>query len=545
MVLQVSGKYKRSLVEVSPTGFFPIASRGNTLHHVSRMNGIGDPIQTSLSCKGFQVMTHRIGIGGIAIESSTFSPQTTGLDSFVIHRGSEYFEHTPFFVDSTFEGRTDVSWFPTLKARSIPNGVVLAETYQLLKSEMLERIEAVLPLNGFFFDVHGAMSVEGLDDAEGDLARSIRELVGPDCVISAGMDLHGNVTEELVSLIDCFTAYRQAPHLDAMETKARAVRNLLDLLDRNVRPSRAWLKIPVVLPGERTSTFWEPGKTVYEKLEESDVVEGVYDASLWVGYVWADQPRASATTVVTGFDEAAISAEAVTIAQRFWEARSAFEFDREAGTADWTIEKALSEPDGPVFISDAGDNPVAGGAGDVAYMVSRLLVRPELASGERKAIVGAVPNPDAAATAIAAGIGSEVSITIGGWLDPVNGPKVDLHGEVVSIVLGDTIGGDITVVRSGGIYVIVPSRRKPYHYIRDFTEAGFDVTDFDIVVSKVGYIEQEWFDISTRSYLALTPGGVNQDIVSLPFTRIDRPIYPLDPDMAEPEWIPTVFPPIG
>ncbi|MEJ7837384.1 MAG: M81 family metallopeptidase [Thermomicrobiales bacterium] len=489
-------------------------------------------------------MTHRIGIGGIAIESSTFSPQKTGLDSFVIHRGAEYFENTPFFVDSTFEGRTDVSWFPTLKARSIPNGVVLAETYRLLKTEMLERIEAVLPLDGFFFDVHGAMSVDGLDDAEGDLARSIRDLVGSDCVISAGMDLHGNVTEELVSLIDCFTAYRQAPHLDAMETKARAVRNLLDLLDRNVRPSRAWLKIPVVLPGERTSTFWEPGRTVYEKLEESDVVEGVYDASLWVGYVWADQPRASATTVVTGFDEVAISAEAVTIARRFWEARADFEFDREAGTADWTIEQALSQPDGPVFISDAGDNPVAGGAGDVAYMVARLLVRPELASGERKVIVGAVPNPEAAATAIAAGLGNEVSITIGGWLDPVNGPKVDLHGEVVSIVLGDSVGGDIAVVRSGGIYVIVPSRRKPYHHIRDFTEAGFDVSDFDIVVSKVGYIEQEWFDISTRSYMALTPGGVNQDIVSLPFTRIDRPIYPLDPDMAEPEWTPTVFPPI-
>lgn len=490
-------------------------------------------------------MTHRIGIGGIAIESSTFSPQKTGMDSFVIQRGSEYLEQTPYFVDGTFEGRTDVSWLPSLKARSLPNGVVLAETYQLLKTEMLELIQETLPLDGFFFDVHGAMSVEGLDDAEGDLATSIRELVGPACIISAGMDLHGNVTEQLVSVIDCFTAYRQAPHLDAMETKARAVRNLLDLLDRDVRPSRAWIKIPVALPGERTSTFWEPGKTVYEKLAESDVIDGVYDASLWVGYVWADQPRSAAATVVTGFDDEVIATEAKKIAKRFWDARKEFEFDREAGTADWTIEEALSKPDGPVFISDAGDNPTAGGAGDVAYMVERLLVRPELASGERKAIVGSVPNPDAAATAIAAGLGNEVSITIGGWLDPVNGPKVDLHGEVVSIVLNDPVGGDIAVVRSGGIYVIVPTRRKPYHHIRDFTDAGFDVTDFDIVVGKVGYIEQEWFDISTRSYLALTPGGVNQDIANLPFARIDRPIFPLDPDMDEPAWEATIFRPIG
>jgi microcystin degradation protein MlrC len=207
-------------------------------------------------------MTHRIGIGGIAIESSTFSPVRTDLDSFVIHRGEEIIDNGPYFENGTFAGRTDVEWFPTLKARSIPNGVVTADTYTTLKSEMLERIEASLPLDGFFFDVHGAMSVEGLDDAEGDLAKSIRDLVGPTCIISAGMDLHGNVTEDLVSLIDCFTAYRQAPHLDAMETKARAVSNLLDLLDRNLRPSRAWIRIPVVLPGERTSTFWEPGKTI-------------------------------------------------------------------------------------------------------------------------------------------------------------------------------------------------------------------------------------------------------------------------------------------
>jgi microcystin degradation protein MlrC len=491
-----------------------------------------------------QKMTYRIGIGGIAIESSTFSPVRTELDSFVIHRGTEILDNAPYFENGTFAGRNDVEWFPTLKARSIPNGVVTAETYATMKSEMLERIEASLPLDGFFFDVHGAMSVEDLDDAEGDLARSIREVVGPGCIISAGMDLHGNITEDLVSLIDCFTAYRQAPHLDAMETKARAVRNLLDLLDRNLRPSRAWVRIPVVLPGERTSTFWEPGKTVYEKLEESDVVEGVYDASLWVGYVWADQPRASATTVVTGFDEEAISAEAVKIAKRFWEARDKFEFDREAGTADWVIDQALSGVDKPVFISDAGDNPVAGGAGDVAYMVQRLIRQPELASGERTAVVGAVPNPFAAAKMIETGIGNEVSITIGGWLDPVNGPKVDLHGEVTNIIPSDPVGGDIAVIRVGGVYVIVPSRRKPYHYIRDFEQAGFDVTQFDIIVSKVGYIEQEWFDISSRSYLALTPGAVNQDIPSLPYHRITRPIYPLDPDMPEPDWEVKLIPPI-
>jgi microcystin degradation protein MlrC len=487
----------------------------------------------------------RIGIGGIAIESSTFSPQVTDLDSFTIHRGQEIIDAAPYFENGTFAGRSDIAWLPTLKARSIPNGVVTAKTYATLKGEILERIEAALPMDGFFFDVHGAMSVDGLDDAEGDLAQAIRALVGPDCIMSAGMDLHGNITADLVATIDCFTCYRQAPHVDAMETKARAVRNLLDLLDRQVRPSRAWVKIPVGLPGERTSTFWEPGKTVYAKLAESDVVPGVYDASLWVGYVWADQPRNAATVVVTGTDEAAIAGEAKKIAKRYWDARKEFQFDRPAGSADWVIEQALSQPDKPVVISDAGDNPVAGGAGDVAVMLDRLLQRPELQSGERTALVGGIPNPVAAKTAIDAGIGNEVTVSVGGWLDPVNGPVVELHGEVVNIVRDDPVGGDIAVVRVGGVHVIIPTRRKPYHHIRDYTQAGFDMRDFDMVVSKVGYLDQEMLNIASRSYLALTPGGVNQDIPNLPYKRVDRPMYPLDPDMPEPDWLVQIFQPIG
>ncbi|MBA3274622.1 MAG: M81 family metallopeptidase, partial [Chloroflexia bacterium] len=231
---------------------------------------------------------YRIGIGGIAIECSTFSPLPSTIDDFTIQRGDEIVAGYRYFENGTFEGRTDVEWFGTLKARAIPGGPVPAGTYVAMKSELLERLRVCLPLDGFFYDIHGAMTVTGLDDAEGDLITEIREMVGPACIISTGMDLHGNVSEVLVGAVDCFTAYRQAPHVDALETKARAVRNLLSLLDSGIRPFRAWTRIPVNLPGERTSTMWEPGATVYRKLEESDAIAGVLDASLWVGYVWAD-----------------------------------------------------------------------------------------------------------------------------------------------------------------------------------------------------------------------------------------------------------------
>lgn len=488
---------------------------------------------------------YRIGIGGIAIESSTFSPLPSTTANFMIQRGEEIVANYPYFENGTFEGRQDVTWLGTLKARSIPGGPITAESYAEMKGELLERLEAVLPLDGFFFDIHGAMSVLGMDDAEGDLITSIRALVGPGCIISTGMDLHGNVTESLVENIDIFTAYREAPHIDAMERKAQAVRNLLMCLDEGIRPYRAWVRIPVGLPGEKTSTFWEPGKTVYGKLSESDAVPGVLDASLWVGYVWADQPRNSATTVVTGTDPEVIAAEARKIAQRYWDARTEFDFGVSTGDADWAIETALASEKTPVVISDSGDNPTAGGAGDIPIMAEKLLAQPEIASGEKTALVASIMNAAAVQQAIAAGVGNEITVTLGGVNDPVNGYPIEVTGIVHSIHESDAVwGGDIAVIKTGGLHIIVPSRRIQFPLPESFDEFGISLKELDLIVIKIGYLDHEWEELAPVRLLALTPGAVNQDIPNLTFRNIQRPMYPFDADMADPDLTPRIFDPI-
>jgi microcystin degradation protein MlrC len=484
---------------------------------------------------------YRIGIGGIAIESSTFSPLPSSLEDFTILRDQEMLTRYPFMPGWSFRGRDDITWLPCLQAKAIPGGPVVRAAYDQMKRELLDRIRAALPLDGFYLDIHGAMNVLGMDDAEADLAAAIRDLVGPACLISAGMDLHGNVSAALVEPVDMFTAYRLAPHDDVLQTREKACAMLIECLDRRIRPLRAWVRIPVALPGERTSTLVEPGKSVYASLRESDPAPGILDASLWVGYVWADEPRSSASVVVTGADPASARREAEKIARRYWDARNDFAFVAPAGSADWCIEQAIGLPGNAIVISDSGDNPTAGGVGDVPYFVGRLLAHAPFAGGQLTAIYASIPDPAAVAACFAAGVGQEAHVSLGGKLDPVHGQPLPVRGAVAALLADDPVGGRIAVLRAGGVHIIVTSRRKPYHYLKDFSGLGLDPAEHKITAVKIGYLEPELRQVARHALLALTPGAVNQDIPALPFQRVSRPLYPLDPDFDAPDLTARLF----
>jgi len=106
---------------------------------------------------------------------------------------------------------------------------------------------------------------------------------------------------------------------------------------------------------------------------------------------------------------------------------------------------------------------------------------------------------------------------------------------------GDPVGGRIAVLDVGGVSIIVTSRRKPYHHLRDFTALGLDPATSDIVAVKIGYLEPELRQLARSALLALTPGGVDQDIPRLPYHRVGRPVYPLDPEMPAPAFDAQIF----
>lgn len=477
----------------------------------------------------------RIAIAGIAIESSTFSPAVTHEDAFRAREGEDVFSYYPFMdPDSGIIDRA--VWLPTLRGHAMPGGIVTREAYESLVTKTLAMLEVNLPLDGLFFDIHGAMSVQGLDDPEGDFLVRIRELVGNEVLVSTTMDLHGSVSPRLAKNSDLITCYRLAPHEDAIETKKRAVTNLLSRLESGKgKPAyKAWIPVPILLPGEKTSTRIEPGKGLYELIPGQIDGDNVIDASIWMSYPWADEPRNHGVVVAYGDDKEAVAKAAERLAQHFWDVREEFEFVAPTTYFDDAMNLALSSDKKPFIISDMGDNPTAGGAGDVTWTLHEIFKRPELkASNGKKLIYASIPGPELIKKALEVGIGGHIDEVAGAEVDDRFAPPIRLQGEITAIK--ESENNTEVVVKSGNIYTIVTEKRNAYHYEQNFTDLGLNPREIDILVNKIGYLTPELYDLRADWVMALTPGGVDQDLLRLPYKRINRPMYPLDPDMDDPD----------
>lgn len=478
----------------------------------------------------------RVAIAGLAIESSTFSPAVTHEEAFRTRTGDSIFSYYPFFAqDSSLIHEAE--WLPTLRGHAMPGGIVTSEAYESLVQQTLDRLKKVLPLDGLFFDIHGAMSVQGLDDPEGDFIVRIRDVIGTDVLISTSMDLHGSVSPRLAQNTDLITCYRLAPHEDAIESKKRAVTNLLDRLKNGKgKPAyKAWISVPILLPGEQTSTRIEPAKSLYGAIPSLIDKDAVIDASIWMSYPWADEPRNHGVIVTYGDDREAVSKAAEKLAEHYWGVRE--EFDFVAPTAHWdeAIEKAIASDKKPFIISDMGDNPTAGGAGDVTWTLTEILKTPEFKKTNGKSLIYAsIPGKEFVAKAVELGVGAQIDGTAGAEVDDRFAPPVRIKGEITAIEHNERSGQTEVVVKVGNVSVIVTKDRMAYHYENAFQRLGLNPREADILVVKIGYLVPELYDMRADWIMALTPGGVDQDLFNLDYKRINRPMYPLDKDMKDP-----------
>ncbi|WP_214324963.1 M81 family metallopeptidase [Nonomuraea sediminis] len=470
----------------------------------------------------------RVAIGGIHIESSTFSPHLSGTADFDVTRGQALLDRYGWLNDPW---AAEVEWVPLVHARALPGGAVEPAAYDAWKAEIVDGL-AQGTFDGMLLDIHGAMSVVGRQDAEGDLITAIRQVIGSEPLVSTAMDLHGNVSQTLFDGCDLLTCYRTAPHVDVWETRERAARNLVQALREGGRPHKALVHVPILLPGEMTSTRIEPASSLYGRIPEIEARPGVIDAAIWIGFAWADEPRCMGAVVATGTDAAATDQAARELGQAFWQAREDFAFVAPTGSMDDCLDAALKDGAArPYFISDSGDNPGAGGADDVTYALERMLARPEIRDGSVRAVFASLYDPEAVARIGHLPVGSPVSVRAGGRIDTREPGPVPLEGTLEALA-DDPDGGRVAAVRVGGLSVFLTSRRMQYRLLDSYRRLGVDVADVGVVTVKIGYLEPELFEAAADWMLALTPGGVDQDLLRLPYRNLTRPIFPLDRDFT-------------
>ncbi len=469
----------------------------------------------------------KIAVGGIHTECSTYSPLLQVERDFRVSQGSELLTQLGL-TEIRFPG---TNFRPLFHARAIPGGPVSPECYRAFKTRFLDGLSRELPLDGVLLIMHGAMHVPGLEDVEGDWITAVRELVGPDLPIAVSYDLHGNVTQKIIDQIDIFCAYRTAPHIDVLATHHRAAGHLLDQLRGGDRRFVAWTPVPVLLPGERTSTADQPARQLYEALPEYDLRPGICDANLMIGYVWADTPRATAAAVVTGTDPEAVTETANEIALAYWRNRDRFEFGVPTKALQDCLDDAATARSNPFILADSGDNPTGGGVGDRTDVLKAWLDR-NLQGG----VFAGIADPDATAKAWEAEPGSVLLLRIGGAL----GSDCDVVTATVHV--GRKAGSleDATrevLVQIAGNAVILTERRRPFHDLDDFRKFGIEPASEKYLIVKSGYLSPELAPLANPSCMALTDGAVHQDIPALSNRLRPSPSFPFQPEF---DWTPKI-----
>lgn len=479
----------------------------------------------------------RIGIAGIQIENSVFMPNRQAIVGRPLP--------VPNYLhqDSTM-GQAAV-WLPSLMGGGSGRGPVTRESYETFVNNALEIIKQNMPYDAFWFYNHGACSVEGVDDPEGEFMERVRAVIGNDALVTTTMDLHGNVSWRVALYSDIITTFRMAPHEDSRESHRRGVVNLLDRLSSGKgRPAyKAWVAVPVLLSGEWTSTRVEPAKSLYAMVPEVEAMPGVLDAGIWIGYVWGDERRNQGVVMVVGDDKAQVESGAKKLAQKFWDVRRQFSLEAPGYPLEKCLDLAIASKKKPFFISDMGDNPGGGGSGEVTWTLARLLKRPEFQSPKGKSVLYcSIPGSELVESARKAGVGAQVQGYVGAMQDNSYEPPVLLSGTVVYVSPAPEGNGasqptqgrrnsNIAILKTGSIYVVVgTSSPTP-----NLEGTGIDPAKMDIIMVKQGYLVPQWYNMQADWVMAQTRGGVDQDFKSLPYKRIIRPMFPLDPDMADPE----------
>ena len=483
----------------------------------------------------------RIAIGGFLHESHSFAPRPTTYQDF----------RNPGGLPPLLIGEEVI---PGLRTRSIGSAgaIAVAEEFGVtlaplawafanpagpVQDEAFERLSALNcaylsmaldqgRIDGIYLDLHGAAVAESFPDAEGELLRRVRAIVGPDMPLVISLDPHANVTPTMVALADAIAPYRTYPHVDMKEAGDRAMRLLIQRITRGTPFAKAYRQVDFWIPLGAQCTMVAPMAPVMDRRSAIADQTGVAELAFCFGFPYADFPDCGAAIAAFADTQAAADAAANAMLAEVNATEPAFV--QETLPSARAVEEALRlapQRTGPIVLADTQDNPGGGGHGDTTELLAELVRQ-----GAKGAVVCLINDADSAGICHRAGVGAFVSLSLGGKSD---GMPFDTAAHVVRLTDGQfTLTGPMSagnpanlgptaLIDIQGVRVIVTSRKVQAHDQAIIRHVGIEPSECPILALKSSvHFRADFTPIAGEIIVAIAPGPVVADPAILNFRHV-------------------------
>jgi microcystin degradation protein MlrC len=484
-------------------------------------------------------------------ETNTFSRVPT--DIAMIRRRDFHLENeipvafrgTHSAFGAAFEAADKLGWtlVHPVSANPNPSGTVTDDAFETITRMILGAVDAKGPIDGALLFLHGAMVSESYEDAEGEFLARLRKRLGPSVPVVVTLDLHANVTQRMADNANALIAYRTYPHIDMYERAWQGAELLQRAMQGEIRPRTVIARRPMLYGLDHGRTQRGPMAELIARGESLEQSREALVVSVCAGFSRANIRDVGPSVTVTVDDD---HPRGQAIAEEF--------MDYAWETRDYTTVKLLSvaeavalarrgtPSDRPLVVADYTDNPGGGGYGDATAFLKGLVE-----AGVDSVAFHAICDPEAVQEAMRAGIGAKTTLALGGKTDPaMGGPPLALHGEVVCLTNGRFIaygpmGGGVErnygpsmVFRVGGIDIIVITHNGQATDLAQLTSLGVDPTRYRTVAVKSMQHFRAAFEPIAREVVLVDTGALCSEIYTPElFTRVRRPIWPIDP-IADP-----------
>ena len=491
-------------------------------------------------------MKKNVLTGDFSHETNTFNQRPTGKAEFeayyaifgeqILTKFRNVNHEQAGFIDCA--DKYNWNLIPTVVATANPGGKVTKEAFELYGGRILEKAKS-RKWDGIALSLHGAMVVEDIFDAEGELLEKLRKIVGGEIPIAITLDLHANLTEKMCQNANIIVSYKTYPHVD-MRAAANHAGDLLEQAMGMGKSIKTIMRQPPQIEGlDGGRTDVEPMTELIPKLKAMEGENGILAVSLNAGFGLADVPFVGPSVTVTHEESAFKRAEEIAreLEEEIWDSRDQVknQYLTPKEAADYS--HAFNGHGKPIVIADYSDNPGAGSYGDATNLLKALLE-----AGVQDACFGAICDPEAVKSIVGGGVGSNVEVEVGGKNNAeLGGGPLLLKGKVMGIFDGDYRSegpmyaglvksfGQTVVLHVNGIDIIVTTHNLQILDRMQFAAFGIDPELKKVVALKSMQHFRAAFEPLAAEVIVCDSGALARPRRStLPFQNVRRPVYPLD-----------------